>query len=83
MDFEEFERKMADMELQMVPVLERGYALENHIPALVTKANGKSTLHPVEREGIVIRPLNEMRDPALGRVSFKSISAEFLLKHDS
>jgi RNA ligase (TIGR02306 family) len=33
------------------------------------------------REGIVIRPVNKMRHPKFGRVSFKIINPEFLLKY--
>ncbi|MFN8396381.1 MAG: hypothetical protein U0176_17280 [Bacteroidia bacterium] len=46
------------------------------------KANGHSTLFKVEREGIVIRPLEERQDSIGHCVSFKAISPEFLLKHD-
>lgn len=81
LDFADFEATLARLDLQAVPILERAYALENDIPALVAKSAAESKLFPVEREGIVIRPLNEARD-TIGRVSFKAISPEFLLKHD-
>lgn len=80
-DFGSFEATLQAMNLQMVPVLERDYILQADIPALVEKATGTSTLFKVEREGIVIRPLEEKQD-SIGRVSFKAISPEFLLKHD-
>lgn len=80
-DFPAFESALTTLDLKMVPVLEREYKLENDIPTLVEKATGTSTLFKVEREGIVIRPLEEKQD-SIGRVSFKAISPEFLLKHD-
>jgi RNA ligase (TIGR02306 family) len=80
-DFAEFEAILTAMELQMVPVLDRTYTLVPQIPALVEMATGTSTLFKVEREGVVIRPHQEQRD-SIGRVSFKAISPEFLLKHD-
>jgi RNA ligase (TIGR02306 family) len=80
-DFESFETTLAAMNLPAVPVLDRAYALVNNIPSLVQLGTGTSTLYNVEREGVVIRPLNEQRD-SIGRVSFKAINPEFLLKHD-
>jgi RNA ligase (TIGR02306 family) len=81
LDFAEFEAAMTAMELQSVPILDRAYMLVSDIPALVTLGTGISTLFKVEREGVVIRPLSEARD-LMGRVSFKAINPEFLLKHD-
>jgi hypothetical protein len=44
-------------------------------------AAGKSVLHKdTHREGIVIRPLTEKYERQ-GRVSFKSINPDFLLKY--
>lgn len=81
LNFAEFEAAMQEMDLQSVPVLDRAYTLINDIPQLVALGTGRSTLYNVEREGVVIRPLTETRD-LMGRVSFKAISPEFLLKHD-
>ena len=64
-----------------MPVLDRAYSLISDIPQLVALGTGRSTLYNVEREGVVIRPLTETRD-LMGRVSFKAINPEFLLKHD-
>jgi RNA ligase (TIGR02306 family) len=80
-DFESFETTLTAMNLPAVPVLDRAYGLVNDIPSLVQLGTGTSTLYKVEREGVVIRPLNEQRD-SIGRVSFKAINPEFLLKHD-
>ena len=83
LDFAEFQAMLERLELLSVPVLETAYTLSNDIPALVEKSVGKSALHPdAHREGIVIRPLAERQDATLGRVSFKAISPEFLLKYE-
>jgi len=66
-----------------VPVLETDFKLHCLIPDLVKKAREKSLLNPkIWREGIVIRPLEELQVADLGRVSFKSINPEFLLKYE-
>ena len=79
-DFQEFTDVIKSLGLTTVPILETDYVLTNDIPTLVNKSIGKSVLkNDVHREGIVIRPLNELRDRD-GRVSFKSINPDFLLK---
>jgi RNA ligase (TIGR02306 family) len=80
LDFEAYKTFLTQLDLQTVPILETDYVLSNDIPTLVAKAVGKSVLkNDVHREGIVIRPLLELRDIE-GRVSFKSINPDFLLK---
>lgn len=80
--FEAFMETMAQLDLSTVPVLETDFPLSNDINWLVEKAKAKSVLNPdVWREGIVIRPVIEKND-AMGRVSFKAINPEFLLKYD-
>jgi RNA ligase (TIGR02306 family) len=80
--FEDFKNTLEKLDLNIVPILENDYLLDNDIPKLVEKALGKSVLKAdVIREGIVIRPLIESND-AIGRVSFKSINPEFLLKYN-
>jgi hypothetical protein len=62
-------------------VIATDYRLENDINAIITMATRKSLLCPnAWAEGVVIRPLIERRDPEIGRVSFKAINPEFLLK---
>lgn len=81
-EFEAFTQTLASLNLATVPILETAFALTNDISALVEKSKAKSVLNPaVWREGIVIRPLTEKRD-AMGRVSFKAINPEFLLKYE-
>ena len=78
-----------DLGLITVPILNTGYTLTDSIPELVEMSKGYSLLSvkPVLREGIVIRPIDEVYDFTThaklvgGRVSFKSVNPEFLLKY--
>lgn len=76
--------------LETVPILSVKYVLTDNIDELVKLSIGKSVINPLsEREGIVIRPLSEQIDMQLaqgfgnGRLSFKSINPEYLLKEDN
>jgi RNA ligase (TIGR02306 family) len=88
LDFDEFEKILNALDLPIVPILERDYHLETDIRAIVQKANIKSKLcESVWAEGIIIRPYVQKQDGIFtnegfvnGRVSFKSINPEFLLK---
>ena len=70
-----------------VPLVIPRYILPNSIPELVEMSKGKSVLADIQREGIVIRPVNEVVDGELhcdlvrNRVSFKSVNPDFLLKY--
>ncbi len=66
-----------------VPVIEASFSLqEQTVDSLVQYVTRKSLLNPqVWIEGGVFRPLVEERDPDLGRLSFKAINPEFLLKY--
>lgn len=75
--------------IEMVPIVEEGYILENVIDLLVEKSKGKSVLNPQRpREGIVIRPVSYVQNNnysevcKAGRISFKSINPEYLIKND-
>lgn len=81
LDFNAFQDLLQSLTLDSVPILDQEYMLSNDIPELVELSIGQSVLKPVRREGLVIRPLKEQRDPA-GRVSFKVINPEFLLKYE-
>ena len=82
LDFQDFILMIKNLCLTTTPILETNFVLTNDIPSLVEKAIGKSVLkNDVHREGIVIRPLVERYDRD-GRVSFKSINPEFLLKYE-
>ena len=63
----------------MVPEL-AVFELNHSVDELVELAKGKSQLAGIQREGIVIRPIDETTDPELGRLSFKVINPDFLLK---
>jgi RNA ligase (TIGR02306 family) len=77
-----FQAFISDLGLQTVPIIALDYQLSNNIAAIVKMANLKSTLRPdVWAEGIVIRPCIEKNDVLNGRVSFKAINPEFLLKY--
>ena len=71
----------------MVPLLRDNYTLQSSVPELVELSKGKSVIAETLREGIVIRPLEEIVDCDLhcnlvrNRVSFKSVNPEFLLKY--
>lgn len=73
---------VAAMGLDAVPPL--GTLLLNHsVDELVALSEGVSVLNPkAQREGIVLRPLVEVEDEYLGRLSFKAINPKFLLKYD-
>jgi RNA ligase (TIGR02306 family) len=64
--------------MKHVPVVDDNFALDCSVENVIEMANGKSLLNPnVAREGIVFR-LNE----AGPKVSFKSVSNQYLLKND-
>ncbi len=87
--YEQFFELMNQLELPTVPLITADYELENDIDSIIRMATIKSKIRPdVWAEGIVIRPLNESLDLLLsnenfnnGRVSFKAINPEFLLKY--
>ncbi|HYV90189.1 MAG TPA: RNA ligase (ATP) [Chitinophagales bacterium] len=79
--FEKFISLMKELDLKTVPLISDDYKLENGIHDLVSKATLRSQLRNESwAEGIVIRPLTEKTD-VMGRVSFKAINPEFLLKY--
>jgi hypothetical protein len=83
------ETALMQMDLKMVPILSNGYVLSNKIDTLVEMSKIKSTLNKdVWAEGIIIRPIHSKKHTQLstnllnsGRVSFKVINPEFLIKH--
>ncbi len=58
------------------------FKLDHTVDQLVEMAKGKSMLANVHREGIVIRSVKESLDIDLGRMSFKVINPDFLLKFE-
>lgn len=66
----------------MVPEVGTGI-LRNNIDEIVEMARGRSFLNPkIFREGIVIRPLIDEKDPEIGRLSMKAINPDYLLKYE-
>jgi RNA ligase (TIGR02306 family) len=82
--FEDFIALAKEAGLETVPVLRDDYILgTDDVDGLVVLSNDKSVLNPeLPREGIVIRPVIEAQDPELGRLSFKVVNPEFLLKYE-
>ncbi len=88
MSFELLKQTLKKMDLPSVPVLSENYFLENDIQKIVEMASVKTTLNLLAwAEGIVIRPLYETLDREFtneldfgGRITFKAINPEFLIK---
>lgn len=74
--------------LTMVPTVEERFVMTNDVDALIAYATRKSLVNPkVWAEGVVFRPYDEVIDPSIdglehGRVSFKAINPEYLLKNE-
>jgi hypothetical protein len=86
---EDFISKMIELDIPVVPMVEDGLFLTDNIDELVKYATCKSRITPeVWAEGVVIRPKIERVDLQLaqgfgnGRVSFKVMNPEYLLKGD-
>jgi RNA ligase (TIGR02306 family) len=88
-DFEQLKEIALKLGLEMVPILNENYKLEGDVDALVKMATRKSVLDSaLLLEGIVIRSKKEMMDMEMaknfgsGRVSFKVLNPEYLLKNE-
>jgi len=75
------------LELETVPIITEEYGLDDNIENLVKMSIGRSLIYPKAwREGIVIRPIEEMIDLQMssefnnGRVSFKVVNSEYLIE---
>jgi len=88
-NFTKFNELFSQLGLETVPVVQTDYELENDIEAIIKKSIIKSKIYKEAWvEGIVIRPYTEKLELMLsnenfnnGRVSFKAINPEFLLKY--
>jgi RNA ligase (TIGR02306 family) len=81
--FEELKQLLKDLELDMVPILDENHCIINSVDFYVELSKGNSLLRKEsKREGIVIRCPNNTEVYKLGRLSFKSINPEFLLKQE-
>jgi RNA ligase (TIGR02306 family) len=90
LDFADFKRVIAELGLETVPIVDEDFTLIDNIDELVRIATTNSKINPkIYREGIVIRPLKEVMDLQMaqgfgsGRLSFKVVNPEYLLKYDS
>jgi len=85
MSYEEMLNVVDDLiGLETVPLITQNYLLPKTVDELVEFSKGKSLLNKdTHREGIVLRPLVEEYEPDLhGRLSFKAINPDFLLKYN-
>jgi RNA ligase (TIGR02306 family) len=84
LNYKEFIALCAKLAIPIVPIVTSDFSLVGHsVDSLVDYATRKSQMNgDVWAEGIVIRPLIEKKDPNLGRLSFKVINPNFLLKYD-
>jgi RNA ligase (TIGR02306 family) len=82
-DYSYFAEIVSRLQLIPVPVITANYELPKTVDELVEYSKGKSLLNKdTHREGIVLRPLVEEYEPDLhGRLSFKAINPDFLLKY--
>lgn len=67
---------LKEYDIPFVPIIDTNYYLPKDMETFKLEADGKSTVSDVPREGFVYRSLD-------GTKSFKNVSREFLLKHNS
>jgi RNA ligase (TIGR02306 family) len=82
LNFDEFITIVHSLGLETVPIISTNFKLFYLVDDMVTYAMRRSLLTPESwAEGVVVRPLVERQDEDLGRLSFKTINPEYLLKH--
>lgn len=83
-DYKHFRNFCENNGIKTVPILDDNFILNYTVKKLVELSKGKSVLNDKAiREGIVIRPLMEVEGVrGLGRLSFKVINPDFLLKNN-
>ena len=80
--YKEFVAFCKNLGIETVPILDDNFKLKETVDEMVEYATRKSVIaKDVWAEGIVIRPLEEAQDEELGRLSFKVVNPEFLLKY--
>lgn len=79
---QEFVNLTAKLDIDTAPQLAFNITLGDWLNSRTVKdaADGQSVIHPVKREGIVIKPMMEKRDQRLGRVFIKQHSLAYLAK---
>jgi len=84
-DFEDFNSMCRRFKVQTVPILGRTFFSMDELSIFATgnsflaKENGKEQM----REGIVIYPIKERRDPKLGRCILKMLNPDYLILKNS
>jgi RNA ligase (TIGR02306 family) len=82
LDKNDFVNTIRSLGLKTVPILDN-ILLNHSVHNLVDMSFDRSKINPkVHREGIVLRPLNEMWIDGFGRFSFKVINPQYLLKYE-
>lgn len=82
LSYKEFIEFCKNIGVQTVPILNDKFKLYKKVDKMVEFATIKSTINPnVLAEGMVFRPLIEAHDQDLGRLSFKVVNPEFLIKY--
>lgn len=82
-DFKEFTEFASNYGFDAVPILKTEYVLDNTVEELVELSKGTSKLNAgIQREGIIMRTLAEETDVELGRLSFKVVNPEYLLRFE-
>jgi RNA ligase (TIGR02306 family) len=84
LEYADFKDVVYGLGLTPVPVVSEDYVLPKTVEELVEFSKGKSLLNKdTHREGIVLRPLvEEYSEELRGRLSFKCVNPEFLLKYE-
>ena len=84
LDMEDFIMMCGKLGIERVPIVTHNSYLLQTVDEMVSFATRRSMLNgAIWAEGIVIRPKKEMRDPDLGRLSFKVLNPQYLLKYDA
>lgn len=82
LNLQELKNMSLQLNIPLVPIINENFKLPNTLDDLLKYVSGPSILNPSSlREGSVFRPLIEKEVRGLGRLSFKAVSNEFLLKH--
>ncbi len=83
LDYSDIHHLCFTLNMKMVPFRAIGELLKDAtVDSLVAMATNKSALADIQREGLVFRSVVEEQDEDLGRLSFKVINPEFLLKNN-
>jgi len=82
LDYEDVKKLVLSWNLETVPMVNENYRLPATIDEIVSFTTRKSVINPESwLEGLVFRPKTETYDEDLGRLSFKVVNPEFLLRY--